>query len=228
MQLTPLIAADPGRFCRRCSQCRLPPFRRSLLRHAFDEPLCGRGENRKVRLRTCRRRNLGTIVFVGVFSVNRRQLSPAAPDRLHEARALLAQNALHAPDRVALTVEQVANAAQEIDVFGTIEASSSAPLHRSDLRESAFPETQHMLRHIDLVGNFANGAECPRRLVHWPVPREDNRALTPLWRGLPVRLGIDPLLKNCGRFKHHHTPRRNRYFLTRLRVPSDTLALLAH
>src|SRR5579863_1569509 len=170
MQLTPLIAADPGRFCRRCSQCRLPPFRRSLLRHAFDEPLCGRGENRKVRLRTCRRRNLGTIVFVGVFSVNRRQLSPAAPDRLHEARALLAQNALHAPDRVALTVEQVANAAQEIDVFGTIEASSSAPLHRSDLRESAFPETQHMLRHIDLVGNFANGAECPRRLVHWPVP----------------------------------------------------------
>ena len=31
-----------------------------------------------------------------------------------------------------------------------------------DLLEFAFPETQDMLRQIDIIGNFADGAECGR------------------------------------------------------------------
>src|SRR6185437_483004 len=148
-----------------------------------------------------------SIVLVPVVSVDRRQRGASAPDRLHKARALLAQNALYAADSVALAIQQVAHAAQQIDIFGTVEAPSSAPLHRPDLCEPAFPKAQYVLRHIDFVGNLADGAECPRRLVHWPVPRKDACPSRPSRQGLPVRVGIDPLLKNRGRFEHHHAPR---------------------
>src|SRR5271165_4798146 len=110
----------------------------------------------------------GCIAFVGQ-AVRRhacRLRGSRLPDILHKALALLAQDALNPADGVALAVEQVANAAQQIDVLRTVEAPAAAALHRPDLVEAALPEPQHMLRNFKLGGNFADGAECVWCLVH--------------------------------------------------------------
>ena len=73
------------------------------------------------------------------------------------------KNSLHAADRVALAVQQVTHAAQQIDIVRAVIAPAAAALHRADLREAALPEPQHMLRHIDLVSDLADGAEGVRR-----------------------------------------------------------------
>src|SRR5581483_1126324 len=83
---------------------------------------------------------------------------------------LLAQNALHAPDRVTLAVEEMANAAQQIDVVTPVITPAAAALHRLDLRKPAFPEPQHVLRHVDLFGDFADGAESVGRFVQGITP----------------------------------------------------------
>src|SRR5512139_1854622 len=87
------------------------------------------------------------------------------PYHLHELRALLAQDSLHAEDRVALAVQQMANPAQQIDVVRAVVAASATALHRFDLVKSAFPEAQHMLRQIEIVRDFTDGAKCVWRLV---------------------------------------------------------------
>src|SRR5208282_4813077 len=94
----------------------------------------------------------------------------SAPDALNERLALLAQQALDAADGVALAVKQVAHAAEEIDIVRAVIAPAPAPLQRPDLRETAFPESQHMLRNVDLFGNFADRAECVRRFFQCPAP----------------------------------------------------------
>src|SRR5690606_28163966 len=48
------------------------------------------------------------------------------PDRLHEIHALLAQDALHAANGIALAVKEMTDAAQEVDVVGPIVAASAA------------------------------------------------------------------------------------------------------
>src|SRR5271166_2368852 len=88
------------------------------------------------------------------------------PDILHKALALLAQDALNPADGVALAIEQVANAAQQIDVLRAVEAPAAAALHRPDLVEAALPEPQHVLRNLKLGGNFTDGAESVWCLVH--------------------------------------------------------------
>ena len=88
------------------------------------------------------------------------------PDALHKRQAFFAQDALHAADGVALAVKQMADAAQQIDVVGPVIAPAAAALHRADLRKPAFPEAQHMLRHVDLVSDFTDGAERVRRFFH--------------------------------------------------------------
>ena len=145
----------------------------------FDGPRRG-SEGRQIRLGSARRRCGGDLVlFFPVFGIRRRHLGTGTPDRLHKGRALLAQNALHTADGVTFAVKQMAHAAQQIDIFGTIKAPTATAFHRPNLREPAFPETQHVLRHVDFVGDLADGAECPRRFVHWPVPRKDSRSLPP-------------------------------------------------
>src|SRR5262245_47281345 len=68
------------------------------------------------------------------------------PHFLHELRALLAQNSLHAADGVTLAVKQVAYPPQEVDVVRPIVAASSATFHRLNFMEAALPKTQHVLR----------------------------------------------------------------------------------
>ena len=87
------------------------------------------------------------------------------PNHGYEFSALLAQDALHAADGVALAVQEMANAAQKIDIVGTIIAPPAAALHRLDVVETAFPESQHVLRQIKFVRHFTDAAKCVRRLV---------------------------------------------------------------
>ena len=115
---------------------------------------------------------LGAVVVLGcVFGAGlrpRRGALVAAADRLHEARALLLEDALHALDGVALAVEQMTDAAQEVDVVRPVIAPPAAALQRPDLREARFPEAQYVLRHVEVLGDLADGPERVRALVHHP------------------------------------------------------------
>lgn len=88
--------------------------------------------------------------------------SVLAPDLHDEPGSLLLQDPLHALDRVALAVEEMANAAQEVDIVWAIIASATTALQRPDLREPGFPETQDVLRQIEVVGDLADRAEGVR------------------------------------------------------------------
>src|SRR6516225_9436108 len=111
------------------------------------------------------------------------------PDILHEAHALLAQQTLDATDGVALAIEEMADAAQKIEVVGAIVAAPAAALHRPDLAEAAFPEPQHVLRNVELLRHFADGPECVRCLVH--------RRFAPLSRELRYFRASESALMRC-------------------------------
>src|SRR5256885_7725718 len=81
----------------------------------------------------------------------------------HMSHALLAQNFLHPLDGVAVRVKERANAAQQLHVVRTVIAPSACPLDWADLRKAGLPEAQHVLRHVQLGGDFADGAERLRR-----------------------------------------------------------------
>ena len=83
-----------------------------------------------------------------------------------KADALLLQDALQPADGVALVVQQVLDAAQKVDVVRAIVAPATAPLQRLYFAKAGLPETQHVLRQVEIVGDLADGAECIRALVH--------------------------------------------------------------
>jgi hypothetical protein len=56
--------------------------------------------------------------------------------------------------------------AEQVDIVRPVITAAAGALHRPDLRETAFPEPQHVLRNIQFVGNLADGAESVWRLVH--------------------------------------------------------------
>jgi hypothetical protein len=148
------------RGCRSRHQARLAA-------HAFSTALPvielrpGTEERRLVR--GCRRLHVGCAVIVVLVDLGRRLVRAFAPDILNERQALFAQDALHAADGIALAIEQVAYAAQQVDVVGTVVAPAAAALERADLGEAALPEAQYVLRDADLLSNFADGAERVRR-----------------------------------------------------------------
>src|SRR5215472_3558522 len=146
------------------------------------------------------------------------------PDRLDEPVPLLAQNPLHAADRIALAVQQMADATQEIDVVGTIIAAAAAALHRTDLGKAGFPEPQHVLRHVEVVGDLADGAECFRRLFQRATLASCGCGLLSATALRPV---IDTLLQDGGGLEDHHATRRDRHRGAGLGIASDALPLLA-
>src|SRR3569832_148420 len=77
------------------------------------------------------------------------------PDMLDELDPVVLQDALRTPDRVTLAVEEMADAAQQINVVGTVVAAPAAALQLLDLLETRFPETQHVLRQVEFVRNFS-------------------------------------------------------------------------
>ena len=52
---------------------------------------------------------------------------------------------------------------EQIDIVGPVVAAAAGALQRIDLREFRFPEAQHVLRHVELFGHFADSAERVRR-----------------------------------------------------------------
>ena len=79
---------------------------------------------------------------------------------------MILQQALCAADRIALAVQKMADAAQQVDVVGAVVAAAAAALQRLDLLETGFPESQNVLRQVEIVRNFADRPERVRRLVH--------------------------------------------------------------
>ena len=57
------------------------------------------------------------------------------------------------------------DAAQQVDIVGTIITATAAALQRADLGEAGFPETQDVLRQVEVVGDLADGAEGVRAFV---------------------------------------------------------------
>src|SRR5262249_22547297 len=67
---------------------------------------------------------------------------------LRQAATALPEEALHALGGVSLVIEQRTDTAKEVNVLRPVIAPAAAPLERTNLRELAFPEPQHVLRHI--------------------------------------------------------------------------------
>ncbi len=116
------------------------------------------------RLRAGRKRRRGFRLLALRDRLDRRAVATA--DRDEELVAVLAQQLLHALDGVALVVEHVADALDQLDILRAVVAAAAAALHRLDLREARLPEAQHMLRQVEIFGHFADGAEGVGALVH--------------------------------------------------------------
>src|SRR5579884_2872040 len=136
----------------------------------------GRSDRQQIRLDALSG-EFGLFLGLLLHKVRRKLLGAFTPDALHKGDALLAQNPLHAANRIALAVEQMPYAAQQIDIVGPIIAPAAAALHRPDLRESALPEAQHVLRYVDFLGDLADGPKCVRRLFHLPCSRSQPRCV---------------------------------------------------
>ena len=90
----------------------------------------------------------------------------AAADRHQELVAVIAQQLLHALDGIALVVEHVADAFDQLDILRPVVAPATAAFQRLDLGEAGLPETQHMLRQIEIVSDFADRTERVWTLLH--------------------------------------------------------------
>src|SRR5436189_5849897 len=111
----------------------------------------------------------------------------------------------------------MADATKQIDVIRPVIASAAAAFHRPDLRETRFPEAQDVLRHVEVLGHFADGTERVGRLVQSRLlPYRSGR--NTLSAATAISFAIDALLENSRGFEHHHPPRRNRHFLAGFRI----------
>src|ERR1051326_6335240 len=119
----------------------------------------------------------GVALFA--FAGQTRRLRRAAlPHRLDEFDAFVLEDALHAADGVALALEQMADAAEKIDVLRAVVTPPAAALHRLDLSKSRFPEPQHMLRQVQIVRDFADGSKCVGCLLHAAYSRAPRNSPT--------------------------------------------------
>ena len=107
---------------------------------------------------------------LGHLAGTRRLCGAGFPDPLDELDAVILEDALRTPNRIALAVEQVLDAAQQIDVVGPVIAPAAAALQRLDLLEARFPESQDVLRQFEIVRNLTDCPECVRRLFHHRLP----------------------------------------------------------
>src|SRR5690606_20061753 len=79
---------------------------------------------------------------------------------------LLAEDLLDALDRVAVVVKKRTDAAQKIDILRPVIAPPAAALQRADLAEFALPESEDVLRHIQLGCDLADGPESIWRFLY--------------------------------------------------------------
>src|SRR5690606_33206483 len=90
----------------------------------------------------------------------------AAGNSRDELVAVDLEKFLDALDRIAVIIEQVPDALEQLDIVGAIVASPAATFHRLDLHEARLPEAENVLRQIKVVCDLADGAESVRTLVH--------------------------------------------------------------
>ena len=81
-------------------------------------------------------------------------------------RTPVSRRILHALDGHAVVVEQPADAAEQPHVLRAVVAPAAAALDRLHLGEAGLPEAQDVRRHVERVGDLADGAEGFGRLVH--------------------------------------------------------------
>src|SRR5947209_12904763 len=150
--------------------------------------------------RTRPRRRRFEYLFLNLVSTRGlgRSLSP---DMLYELDAVILQDALRAADRVALAVKQMADAAQEVDIVRPVIAPAAAALHRLDLLKARFPETQHVLRQVEVVFDFADRPERFGRLFHHRLPFYETTRFVAIGLALPAEQLGPPIMAPVGR--HH-------------------------
>src|SRR5262249_7337802 len=128
--------------------------------------------------------------------------------------------------------QQMTHPAQQAAIIWAVVTPAATALHRLDFVETAFPEAQHVLRQIEFIRHFADGAKRIRRLViqSGPLLGLETYAVYANSDGLGrfASAIVDALLENRRRLEDHNPPRRNRHFLTRLGVTPDSLALFTH
>src|SRR5712692_2996450 len=171
-------------------RCRRPRRQRNLDDARQFRRLLTRAQRRQEIYQSAEAAFVPFAADAGVTGVDERRLVTRLlafdrmADRLHVAHALFTQDLLHAPDRIALAVEQMPNAAQEIDVVVAIVAPAAAAFQRLDLSEAGFPEAQDVLRQVEVIGDLTDGTErvwsffhvrsrppAPaQRFLPWPTP----------------------------------------------------------
>ena len=117
---------------------------------------CGRKDNR--------RRPFDINDLLDHHRLGRRRFGATA-DIGDMAKPTLLQDLLNTLDGEAIMIKQSTDAFEQIDIFGPVITPAASALDRLDLCETAFPETQHMLRHVEFTRDFTDGAESFRRLV---------------------------------------------------------------
>src|SRR4051812_27469593 len=107
--------------------------------------------------------------------------------------------------------------------------------------EPGFPEAQDVLRHVEFIGDFTDGAERVRRLFHSGTPPRAfrkcylsrGRQASASTRKFSILIGsrglfpIDPLLQDGGGLEYHHPAGRDRDLGSSLGITPDALTLLA-
>src|SRR5579871_1707547 len=194
----------------------------------------GRLDRPRVRaLQEChgRTREFG---FVG----DRNELRKIAPTLLFDlhvaasklgdiAHAAVTQDLLHSLYRETFAIEKRTDAAQQIDIVWAIISATAGTLDRLDLCKSPLPEPQHVLRHVEIGRYFAYRAKGFRRFC------ADGGGRCCKHLGLILGVWIWSLAVDDG-FQHmtwpenEHPARRDRHFVTGLRIASHALTLVAH
>lgn len=75
---------------------------------------------------------------------------------------MILQDLLDAANGIALAIKQMLNSAQQVDIVRAIKAPPSGAFDRTNLDEFDFPKAQHVLWQTELIGHFADRAECVR------------------------------------------------------------------
>ncbi|CUX23696.1 hypothetical protein AGR3A_Cc270017 [Agrobacterium tomkonis CFBP 6623] len=97
----------------------------------------------------------------------------------HETVAIGFQQLLHALDGVTMVIKKVTNAFEEIDIIRTVITAAPAPFHRLDLRKACFPETQHVLRQVQLIRHFTDRPKRVGAFVQISTPIRTWSAMHP-------------------------------------------------
>jgi hypothetical protein len=59
-------------------------------------------------------------------------------------------------------VKVLSDPSEEVDIFWTVIAPTTSALHRLELREFGFPESQYVRRQFEFLYDFADCSKCRR------------------------------------------------------------------